>query len=554
MLTYLKITNLALMAHAEVEFGPGFNVVTGETGAGKSILLGTVALLLGVRADKSLIRQGCDRCEIVGAISPDGVSSPAVEALFDELAIRFDPAEELRLRRVITHSGSRCFVNDSPVGLQALAGIGAVLMDVYSANEQYSLLDHAKQLEMIDRFGRCAELYRDYKSRFDALKKLRADRDEAMRSLPSPEEAGLLSALVADIDAVNPEDDEDRIVGEKFSLAANRREIIELASGLSGMLSEGENSICDQLAAVYRQLSTLDRLVSGRLSERLDRCSELEDGVRELSGAVRELAESTDLDDEALAELESRLSALQQLKRRHGPQLADVIEKWRSAKQRLAGFSASAQLRRKFDDDEKKLMERLLESGAALTSERIRQAAAFAIEVGKVLTRLGMPHARLVPDFTAVQPRESGLDEVELMFSANRGIEPRPLRLTASSGELSRVMLAVKAVLADRDTVPVLIFDEIDANVGGETANQVAAVIAELSKRRQVLCISHLAQVAALADRHYSVRKTDGGSDAPDAVTSSEIVELSGADRTAEIARMLGGGPAALRHAAELLR
>ncbi|MDD4817477.1 MAG: hypothetical protein PHI85_05870 [Victivallaceae bacterium] len=554
MLTYLKITNLALMAHAEVEFGPGFNAVTGETGAGKSVLLGTVALLLGVRADKSLIRQGCDRCEIVGAISLDGVSSPAVAALFDDLAIRFDPSEELRLRRVITHTGSRCFVNDTPVGLQALAGIGGVLMDVYSANEQYSLLDHARQLEMIDRFGGCSALLSAYEAEFAALKKLRAAREEAMKALPSPQEAELLGALVADIDAVNPEDDEDRAVGEKFTLAANRREIIELASGLSSLLSEGENSICDQLAAVYRQLSTLDRLVSGRLGERLDRCSILEDGVRELSDSVREVAESTDLDDEALAGLEVRMSALQQLKRRHGPQLADVIEKWRNAKARLAGFAAAGQMRKKFDDDEKKIMERLLAAGSALTVERRKQAAAFAVAVGGVLTRLGMPYARIVPDFTAVAPRENGLDEVELLFSANRGIEPRALRLTASSGELSRVMLAVKAVLAERDTVPVLIFDEIDANVGGETANEVAAVISELSRRRQVLCISHLAQVAARADRHFSVRKSDGGADDPDAVTSSEIVELSGDARTAELARMLGGGPAALRHAGELLR
>lgn len=548
MLSYLKIKNLALMESAEVEFHPGFNAVTGETGAGKSILLGTVALLLGVRADKSMIRQGCDRCEIVGAVRPDAGTLPAVEKLCAALDIEPEPSGELLLRRVITRTAGRCFVNDTPVNQATLADLGALLIDVYSPGEQYTLLSHRRQLELLDRFGRLTEPVEACRRVHAELQNLRARFAESQSGLPSPTEAELLRAMAEDIARVNPAPGEDVGVNEQFTAAANHREILTEAAGIANLLAEGESAVTEQLSAVYRHLESLNRLAGGRLDDLLDACGRLSDQAGEIADAVTRFAERTELDEEQLSGLEARLEALNRVKRRYGPRLEDVIARREDAESRIAAIAGAEDMRRRFDAEEKQLSAALADAAAKLSAARKAAAADFEKQVAATLARLGLPHAVFHVAFSPREPGPNGADTADFMFSANLGVNPQPLGDVASSGELSRVMLAVKAVLAAADTTSVLIFDEIDVNIGGETANAVADALAALAESRQVLCISHLAQVAARAPHHFAVRKLER-----DGATASTIAELDAESRIAELARMLGGGPAAAEHAKTLL-
>ncbi len=551
MLNYLKISNLALMRQAEVEFHPGFNVITGETGAGKSILLGTVALLLGARADKSLIRQNCDRCEIVGSLSLNIADYPETAELLHELAIE-ENNEELRLRRVITHSGSRCYINDTPVNLQTLAQIGNALIDVHSANEQYSLLSHTRQLFMLDRHGKHHALLENCKHLYDKRKELAAGHAKLLAELPSLAEAELLEAMTAEITKANPEPDEDIVVNQQFSLAANAREILNSSAQLTNLLTDGENSITEMLAMAYRMISDLNRLTDNALAETENNCAALAESVRDLAGEIEHFANHVDLDEETLQNLENRLGVLQNLKRRYGPRLADVLSRYEAAKDKLHNFHAAKQLRDEFAVQDRELLRQLTQAAGVLTEARRKAGAELSSKTEQLLHKLGLPNARFEVRLAAKEPGENGADEVEFYFSANKGVMVQPLRLMASSGELSRVMLAMKAVLAAADTTNVLIFDEIDVNIGGETAREVARTIADLAKERQVLCISHLPQVAACGDYHYMVAKHDDHDDASGTV--SEIIELTAEQRIAELARMLGGGRAALAHAEELYR
>lgn len=549
MLNYLKISNLALMQSAEVEFAPGLNIITGETGAGKSILLGTVALLLGVRADKSLIRQGCSKCEISGEITFNPAAQPELSELIQQLDVELENANIIRLRRVITQSAGRCYINDTPVNLQTMAQIGAMLIDVHSANEHYSLMNHSRQLDIIDRSGNLdaeAELVRNT---FRALRQLKIDYAREMEHLPSPAEAELLKAMVADIEKINPEPGEDEKVSAQFAIAANGREIIADCAEINNIISENENSISDMLAAVFRLIENINRMTNGQFEPLLESCSNAADTVQDIGREVERFANNMELDEEALHNLEQRLSELQHLKRRYGPRLEDVISKLDEAKAKLDIYNRADARRKAFAEEEKAMSAELLDQAQKLSSKRQENAGIFAQNVTRILHRLGLPDAKFEIHFNSREPGERGIDEVEFFFSANKGIAVQPIRQMASSGELSRVMLAIKAALAQNDPVPVLIFDEIDVNIGGETAFEVAKTLHELAGKRQILCISHLPQVAAYGSHHFAVQKHDGD----DGMTVSEIRELDFEGRIEELTRMLGGGNAAEKHAEELL-
>jgi len=549
MLTYLKIKNMALIKSAEVEFGDGFNAITGESGAGKSILLETVSLLLGMRADKSLIRQGEDRCEISGGVLLVPGRLPEVDDLLAELAVEREPSGELRLRRVMTKTGSRCYVNDTPVNLQTLAALGAMLMDVYSANEQYTLFDRSRQLALLDRFGKLHSEVAACRAVYEKLQRLAAEREELFRELPSGAEAELLASMHAEISAASPEPGEDEKVNAKFMLAANSREILAKSAMLCGLLTDGENSTAEMLSAAYRALEDLNHLAGDELAELLENCAATVEQVRELAVSVRRFADKTELDEEALASLESRLALLQKLKRRYGPTLEDVLRRDEEAEKRLAALRNVNATADRLNAKEKQLRAELAAASEVLSGKRKAAAEKFAKATEALLARLGLPHARLEIRIARGVCTAAGADIPEFLFSANKGMEVQPLRLMASSGELSRVMLAVKSVLAGNDSTPVLIFDEIDSNIGGETALEVASAITELAKSRQVLCITHLAQVAAAAKLHFAVTKAETGEK-----TESAITLLEGKARARELARMLGGGGGAPAHAEQLLR
>ena len=548
MLIYVKITNFALIEESELEFGSGFNVVTGESGAGKSILMGAVELLLGGRVDKGVIRNGCDRCMVCGGFAVPGGLAGAVGAILVPAGIPFDPAEPLQLRRVIGQSSVRNYVNDTPVSARLLASVGEQLIDLHGANEQLSLTVPARQLDLLDRYAGAEEAAALCGRIAGELEALAKEREEFDRQTPDEAERSRLELQLEDIDKVNPAPGEDEELSARFKVAGNSRQVLETAGQLTAALTEGEDSVADRLGSVYRRLLELSRIDEALAAGLLEECDRIQEDVSALSGRVAELADKVDLDPEALAAIESRLGELFTIKRRYGPTLEQVLAVREEAFRRLELYRNTAVRRQEFERRKAELTAELRRAAEKLSALRKKKAAEFAERVRSKLGAIGFAKCVLEVAFSEVEPGPNGMDRVELLFSANAGESVHPLRKIASSGELSRLMLALKTVLADADSIPVVVFDEIDVNIGGETANRVGEELHHLGRNRQILCISHLAQVAARADRHFRVEKhTEEGR------TFSECRELDAEGRVREIGRMLGGGESAVTHARAIL-
>lgn len=548
MLIYVKITNFALIEESELEFGSGFNVVTGESGAGKSILMGAVELLLGGRVDKGVIRNGCDRCMVCGGFAVPAGLAGAVGAILVPAGIPFDPAEPLQLRRVIGQSSVRNYVNDTPVSARLLASVGEQLIDLHGANEQLSLTVPARQLDLLDRYAGAEEAAALCGRIAGELEALAKEREEFDRQTPDEAERSRLELQLEDIDKVNPAPGEDEELSARFKVAGNSRQVLETAGQLTAALTEGEDSVADRLGSVYRRLLELSRIDEALAAGLLEECDRIQEDVSALSGRVAELADKVDLDPEALAAIESRLGELFTIKRRYGPTLEQVLAVRGEAFRRLELYRNTAVRRQEFERRKAELTAELRRAAEKLSALRKKKAAEFAERVRSKLGAIGFAKCVLEVAFSEVEPGPNGMDRVELLFSANAGESVHPLRKIASSGELSRLMLALKTVLADADSIPVVVFDEIDVNIGGETANRVGEELHHLGRNRQILCISHLAQVAARADRHFRVEKhTEEGR------TFSECRELDAEGRVREIGRMLGGGESAVTHARAIL-
>ena len=548
MLSYLKIDNYALIEREELEFSPGFNVVTGESGAGKSILMGALEFLIGGRTDRGALRSGCSRCCVSGIFTLSEETAERVAALLEEAGVPFDAAAgELALRRVMTASSTRNFIADTPVGGKLLTAVGAELIDFHGVNDQLSLLIPARQLELLDRFGHLEEQRRKCADLCAAIAELEKERAAFEANLPDDSAADRLRLMVEEIELCNPAPGEDEELAGKHRLASNSQQVLACASELSQLLSEGENSVADQLGTVYHRLSELERIDATLTEELLQKGREIQDAVMELSRGVAALADKVDLDPEALAALEARLEELYTLKRRYGPSLEQVLDALEEGRRRLQAVDDAAQARKDFADKRKELDAELAAAARKLSKGRKKCADAFLAKCRAKLELIGFKGCRMEAHFEETAPGASGMDKLELHFSANVGEDMRPLRKIASSGELSRVMLAMKTVLADADAVPTVVFDEIDMNIGGETANRVGEELHALGKHRQILCISHLVQVAARADAHFLAEKHTQNNR-----TVSSVRRLD--DVKAELARMLGGGESSLRHAAALLK
>ena len=549
MLNWLKIKNMALIEALDVEFGEGFNVITGETGAGKSILLGTIALLLGERADKGVIRRETERCELAAGITVKTDIQDNLLCALEKADIPFDPeSREIQLRRVIGKSSNRNYINDTPVTLQTLKNIGNFLVDIHAANEHQSLLNRGAQRDLLDRFGKLNELTGKCRSLCRELNVLRGEREKTFADMPSSIEAEHLKMIVEEIEKISPEADEDEKLNVKHSLAANAKTILELSRRSSMQLCNSEESIVDKLGEVYRDIQELAHIDSSKGEPLLDTCDRIVEQVRELSYEIESYGSNVELDEQGFYELENRISDLQTIKRRYGPSLERVLLECEKARERLLVYSDAEKLRQEFQKKEDVMFAELDAAAQKLSKKRKKAAKDFCLQVENKLKVLGFLQAKLDISFSVTEATERGIDRIEFLFSANPGEKVQPLRNIASSGEISRVMLALKTVLADADTIPVLIFDEIDVNIGGKTANQVGKELLNLASNRQILCISHLAQVAACAQNHYGiVKKVCSGR------TISTIKHLSKDEKITETARMLGASKAAYAHAKELL-
>ncbi|MEO7168250.1 MAG: DNA repair protein RecN [Chthoniobacterales bacterium] len=549
VLSLLRIKNLALVEDLEWELAPGFTAITGETGAGKSIIIGALKLLLGERADKSLIRTGAEACTVEAIFS--GEDFAELNARLVESGIE-PGAGELLLKRSFSLGGaSRQFVNGSPTTLALLKNIGDELVDLHGPHDHQSLLAPERQLALLDGFagtGALLDKYRDCFRQLQALvaQELELRTTEATRA----QELDLLRHQVAEVSAARLEPNEEEETVARYKRASNSRRLLELAGTAARQLADSDLAVLSQLAETQRLLRELEKLDPSLVETSTAHAA----AVVELSEIARTLdryAEKLELDPAQLAHLEERVTLLETLKRKYGATIPEVIDFGVGAAERLRKIEGRDVELDRLAGEIAQVRVALERSGAALRKARASAAPKLAENVRRNLADLGFRQsefeAQLSPNDEA---RLSGTDSLELLFSPNPGEPLKPLRLIASSGEISRLMLAIKSALAMEDAIPLLVFDEIDANVGGEIAHAVGAKMRTLAEKHQVLCITHLPQVAGAAETHFVVTKEVAGGR-----TFSELREVKGKPRQEEIARMLGGrSESALRHAASLLK
>ena len=547
MLKWLHIKNLALVKEAALDFDSGFNAVTGETGAGKSVLMGGLRLLLGARFDKSAIREGADRCEIAGLFSVDPNSLDKINLILDDAGVERCDGDNLLIKRVFTPSTGKIFVNSSATNSKLLASLGAYLADIHGASATVTLLNPAEQLFSLDRFAGNQDLLTNCSEAWAAVTEARKEKELLLQNMPSSFEAERFRMDVANIEKINPKPGEDAEIEKLHAVAANSREILQLSSSAVDLLTESEESLLERLTTVRRLLLSLERIDEESAVKFQEQLEQISDSIRNLSDEITSHAETVDLDAESFAAMEERIHDLQTLKRKFGPTIEDILHYLDEAKSRVDVFENSEYARENADQKVADAEAAHLEICKQLSAARKIAAESLEKQLKKELEKLGFKRSEFSISFEETTPGNTGFDKVEFQFSANPGVRALPLRDVASSGELCRVMLALKTVLAGADRIPTLVFDEIDANIGGETAVTVGEELAKLAKSKQIISISHLPQVAACAEKHFKVEKTTS-----DSTAETTVSEVSGKERITEIARMLGGGSAAMKHAAAM--
>jgi DNA repair protein RecN (Recombination protein N) len=549
VLTLLRIRNLALVEDLEWQLGPGFTAITGETGAGKSIIIGALQLLLGERTDKSLIRTGADVCAVEAVFA--GAELEKLNFPLSEAGI--EPCEgELIVKRSFSATGAnRQFINGSPATLAVLKSLGDELVDLHGPHDHQSLLSPDRQLALLDGFAHGAETVREFEQRYRKLQALRTERAALSTAESAREqEIGLLRHQVSEIAGAKLSVTEEEEISARYKLAANSKRLVELAGTIARRLSESDDSILPQLAETQRLLRELEKIDPAQeMLAEAHAASVVE--LSEISRSVSDYAEKLDLDPEQLAALEERVSLFETLKRKYGGSIAEVIAFGEHAAERLRKIEGRDKELERLSREIETARTEVERTGHTLQKLRAKAAPRLSENIRSNLRDLGFQQSEFEAKLTTLdEARATGFDAIELLFSPNPGEPLKPLRAIASSGEISRLMLAIKSSLAEQDAIPLLVFDEIDANVGGEIANAVGAKMRKLGSDHQVLCITHLPQVAAAAATHFVVTKevTHGR-------THSRLSEVAGKARNEEIARMLGGKTeSALRHAASLLK
>jgi len=548
VLTLLRIKNLALVEELEWQIDRGFVAVTGETGAGKSIIIGALQLLLGERADKSLIRTGTDLCTVEAVfagrdlqkLNPELVEA-GIEPCEDDLIIK---------RSFSATGGTRQFINGSPTTLSILKKLGDDLVDLHGPHDHQSLLSPETQLSLLDSFARAEEQLDEYRKHYRRLQTLLAEHAALNTAETAREqELDLLRHQIAEIKSASLVANEEEEIEKRYKLASNSKRLIELASTIANKLSEADDSVLSQLAEtqrLLRELEKIDNSIAQFSSTHAGAVVELS----EIACALSAYAEKLDLDPEQLAVLEQRVSLFETLKRKYGGSIAEVIAFGERAAERMQKIKGrDAELKRLAKEIEN-VRAQINRAGEALRKLRTKAAPKLSENIRRNLRDLGFRQSEFEAKLAALdEPRPSGFDAVELLFSPNPGEPQKPLRAIASSGEISRLMLAIKSALAAHDAIPLLVFDEIDTNIGGEIAHAVGAKMQTLGRDHQVICITHLPQVAATASSHFVVTK-----EVTRARTFSNLCEVTGRARQEEIARMLGGkSESALKLAASLL-
>ncbi len=549
MLSTLYIENIAVIEKTEVEFSSGLNVLTGETGAGKSIIIDSIHAIMGQRTSRDIVRTGEKQAFVSARF--ENIGNNAAQKL-DELGFASDD-DELVLQRTLNSSGkSSCRINGKPATASMLRELSPFLINIHGQHESYELFSPDTHVDYIDSFGGCENALNSYREKYTRFKILKKKLDEANRDEGERlREIDLLSFQANELsEAAVEKGEEAGLEAERTSLV-NFERIFSLLNEarvyLLGNDSDGGAEAVDMAAGAMRSAAEFDSEYAGISDNLTDIYYNLKDCAEQISDAI----DGLESDPERLEEIEERLDLLNRLSRKYNtpcdelPKLADEIQS------RLDALINYDKNRGELESDCAKAKEEMLKAAEELGQMRRAAAKTFAEKVKTEMSFLDMPNVELVPSFEKVEPWAKGTDKVELLISANPGEAPKPVAKIASGGELSRMMLAIKTVLAENDTVGTLIFDEIDTGISGSAAEKVGLKLKEAAKTSQVLCVTHQAQIAALADSHYLIKKSfEQGR------TYTEVLELDRGGRISELARIIGGvnvTEAALSHAESML-
>jgi DNA repair protein RecN (Recombination protein N) len=584
MLKSLLVKDYALIEHINVEFGKGLNIITGETGAGKSILIDAMGLLLGERASTDVIRKGASKSYVEGIF--DITLNKKIDALLEENDI--DPLPELILRREISSKGNnRCFINDTPVSLAVIKVLGNLLVDLHGQHEHQSLLRNETHIDFLDEFASSLKdsaipstsnvipakagihalldqykiLYLELRSLLKELKELKA-KESSLR-----EKKDFYSFQIKEIDAVSPIEGEEEHLIEELQILENSEKLASSATKVYGLIYENENSVYDSLVKIKNELNDISK-IDKSLGETLNECENALALINDISEFVRSYSSKIDLDPADADKKRDRLGAITMLKKKYGGSINALL----NYRKRIG---EEFELAENFSDNIKSLEVQIsiLRKECGLSADNVskkrKQAAALiSIEVKEVLAELGIPDSAFEvkisqnkavngDDYILLNNNKyvytsGGIDEVEFYISTNIGEDLKPLAKVASGGEVSRIMLALKTILAKNDKFPLLIFDEIDTGVSGRIAQKVGKALKSLSEYYQVISITHLPQIAGLADEHFTVEKKT-----IDQRVVSSIKHLNENDRVREVAKLMSGEnvtEASLNGARELMK
>lgn len=549
MLIELRIENLAVVERLSLRLEPGLNALTGETGAGKSIIVGALSLLLGERASADSVRPGADRARVEGVF--DLSARPALRAFLDEHGI--DAADDLLImrREVAVGGRNRAWVNGSAATASLLASLGRELVDLHGQHEHQTLLRPEEQRAVLDAFARCQPAAARVRAAYDAARSATHELDALeLRAREMAQRSDYLRFQLEEIDAAQLRPDEEAELETESSRLAHAEELARHAEKAHQALYGAERSITSQLDDVRRTLAHLIAIDSTleRWSAPLD---EAFYALQEMGRDLGDYAESVEHDPARLDAIRSRQDRIFRLRSKYGSTIEDVLSTAEAARAEIQQLENLDADRTALQEQRTHALADLNAAASELSKARTAAARKLTKKIQEVLAGVGMAgtfEVRLTP---LAEAGPSGAEDVEFLIAVNRGFDPRPLARIASGGELSRVMLAIKTVLADVDHVPTLVFDEIDAGIGGRVANQVGEELRRVAEHHQVFVITHLPQIASRADHHLLVEKRDAGGR-----TATAVDELDGDARVRELARLLGGDPESAvsqDHARELL-
>jgi len=537
MLKQLHIRNFVIIDEVDLQFDPGMTVFTGETGAGKSILIDALGLILGDKTDSSLIREDGDQAEIVATF--DVADTPAIKSVLDEQAIEIED-DELTIRRIISRDGrSRAFVNSSQIPVQLLRDLAEHLIDIQGQHAHQSLMKRSVQRNLLDYYARhlnelneVKDAYQDWNAATKQLARLSAESNDHESTI------ALLQYQVQELDDLALERGEYDSLDEEYKRLANASRLLETGHSVLGSLKEDEHSIDAQLHHAVRNLKELLKFDTS-LSNVIEL---LESASIQLTEAIDELGSYTDrmdIDPERLNAIEKRLATLMDMSRKHHIRPQELVEHLHKLHGRLEQFQRDRSSIDKLLQEQARSLARYQQAAVKLHKSRGKAANSMAAAITAQLQGLGMPDGRFSIEISQADPelpQAEGADQVEYQVCLNPGQPQLPLRKVASGGELSRISLAVQITCKDEKTIPTLIFDEVDAGIGGGTAEIVGKLLNQLSRQHQVFCVTHLPQVAAQGDHHIQVSKVTDKK-----ATYANVTPLQANERVEEIARMLGG-------------